>query len=107
VSHEWWVIDTDADVLHTVNEVTDTEWTRADALKQQLYAEADGCDGTVLALLIVHEWDCAYFVQGNELHVAPLLVDGRPALEDAAAVDVEHAQTGGVEIDWIIEQFAA
>jgi hypothetical protein len=102
----WVVFDADASALAEVNPYTDDQWTAAGALKQQLYAEADGCTGSVLALLVVEVWDSAYFVAENVLHVVPLRADGWPVLDDAAAVDLDHARSAGSEIDWVIEQFA-
>lgn len=92
----WTVYDLDENVLHDINPSTDDEWTGPDALRQAIFAAADG--GTVIALLVVG--DLAFFVHHGTLRVCPLRTDGVPALEHAMPVERDQAGIG-----WIVEQF--
>jgi hypothetical protein len=98
-----WADDGRGGAIHEVNPTTGDEWTGPDAMRQALFEAADGAEAH--AVLIVDADDVAYFVEAGDLKVCPLLVDGRPSVDDAVALDLKYASTGGLEGEWLAEQF--
>jgi hypothetical protein len=96
---QWVVADLDSNTLHDVNEVTDEEWTAEDALKQQLFAEADGCTGAVIAVLVAG--DLAFYVLQGALRSCAVRDDRWPAFELSMPVD-----RGAAIIEYVAQKFA-
>ena len=85
---QWVVADLDSNTLHDVNGATDEEWTAEDALKQQLFSEAEGCTGTVIAALVAG--DLGFYMLQGILRSCAVRVDGWPAFELSMPVDREY-----------------
>jgi hypothetical protein len=98
VNSRWIVIDDDGYVWDYNHEVG-CDWTGPEALRQALFAQADGAD--VIAVLVVEDYGSAYFMDHGQLYVMAMPADGHLSRTEAVPVDEEHARSKGVAIDEI------